>query len=274
MNPNRMANYRRGEKAKLVSAVEELCARLGRPVCSADLKAFFGEYPERRPCLLKRLGQQLIVSSEALDGVVPHLKRIGIFRYKAYYATDDRRVWHQRFSDYCVCEQIDEILRLGIPDHIATLAGGGHPEQAAHAASGWLAEIEALSNRHSDPERAQAVCTSDADFVRRYADRRFNPLTNFPLITREEAIDYLMREAASRRLFDVQLSPFRHLKRYRWPQSNLFTMLSEYRASPDQLYHFVRGKWPVNDEDEEIHRALAECLRYGRSSDWLINAAE
>lgn len=263
MNPNHMANYRRGEKAKLVSAVEELCARLGRPVCSADLKAFFREYPERRPCLLKRLGQQLIVSSEALDGIVPHLKRIGIFRYKAYYASDDGRVWHQRFSDYCVCEQIEELLRLGIPDHIAVLAGGGHPEQAAHAASGWLAEIEILSCRHSDPERALAICTPDAEFVRRYADRTFNPITNLPLITRGEAADYLVREAAKRRFFEVPLSPFRYLKRYRWPQSILFTELSEYRASPDQLYHFVRGKWPMGNEDEEIHGALAECLRYG-----------
>lgn len=179
--------------------------------------------------MLKRLGQQLIVASDALDGVVPHLKRIGIFRYKAYYATDDKREWRQRFSDYRVCEQIEELLRLGIPDHIAVLAGGGHPKQAAHAASGWLAEIEALSNRHSDPERAKAGCAPNVEFVQRYTDRTFNPITKFTLIKREEAADYLVREAANRRLFDVPLSPFRHLKRYRWPQSILFT---EPRPSP------------------------------------------
>jgi hypothetical protein len=263
MNPNRMANHRRGEKAKLLSAVQEVCARLERPICSGDLNAFFREHPERRPCLLKRLGQQLLSASDITYGAVPCLKRIGIFRYKAYYALKDTEVTRTRFSDYCAEEQIAELLRLNIPDHIATLIENDQADLGAHAASGWLAEIAALATKHSNSILALVAADSDWDFMKAHAKNPFLPWGKWPLIGRDEASHLLVREAESRRFWDTPLSPFRYLVRYRWPQSVLFPSRLEYHASVEQLFHFIRGKWPLGDEDEVFHRAMAECLRYG-----------
>jgi len=263
MNPNRMANHRRGEKAKLLSATKELCVLLNRPICSGDLSDFFRENPERRPCLLKRLGQQLIVAAEAQDGVVPHLKRIGIFRHKAYYAIDDTPTWRRHFSDHCVEEQIAELLRLNIPDHVLTLSELGLTDLSGHAASGWLGEITALAKGHSNPGRARATAHADVELILPYARPPFVRPVNWPLIGRDEATRFIMEEADARRLWDAPLSPFRYLVRFRWPQSVIFPAQSKYRASPAQLFHFVRGKWPMGDEDDAMHRAIAECLRYG-----------
>jgi len=263
MNPNRMANYQRGEKAKLLSAVEELCVRLNRPICSGDLHDFFREYPERRPCLLKRLGQQLIVAAEAQDGVVPFLKQIGVFRYKAYYALEDTPTWRQRLSDYCATERIAGLLRLNVPDHIVTLSENGLADLGGHAAAGWLAEIACLAKGHSRPEHAKSAVHADIELVQSYARARFAAPKNWPLVGRDEAAQFLVEEACKRRWEDGPLSPFRYLVRFRWPQTILFFSGPEYRASLTQLFHFVRGKWPIGDEDEETHRAVAECLRYG-----------
>jgi len=272
MNPNRMANHRRGEKAKLLFAVEELCEQLVRPICSGDLREFFRELPERRPCLLKRLGQQLIVAAEAQDGVVPHLKRIGIFRHKAYYALSDALEWRQRFSDHCIEQQVDELLRLNIPDHILTLRERGWSKLAAHAAGGWLAEIAFLENGHSDPSRVKVAVEVPVDFVPVDAASFFVP-GPAAFVGRFDAMRFLEAHARIRRLWDAPLSPYRHLVRLRWPQSPIFPAIAQYAALREQLFHFVRGKWPIDEEDELKHRAYAECLRYGapaEKSGWYL----
>lgn len=272
MNPNRMANYRRGEKAKLLSAVEELCIQLGRPICSGDLRELFREHPERRPCLLKRLGQQLIVAAEAQDGVVPHLKQIGIFRHKAFYALDDTPEWRTRFTDYCVEQRVEELLRLNIPDHILTLREKGRGSLASHAASGWIAEIEHLANDHSEPSRIMSGIVIPVNLG---AEKPWTAAVIDPsaLANRFDTARFLQAHARIRRLWDAPLSPYRYLARLRWPQSPLFPEVSQYAALREQLSHFVRGKWPIEQEDEEKHRALAECLRYagpGAEKGWYL----
>jgi hypothetical protein len=264
MNPNRMANHRRGEKAKLLAAVEELCTTLCRPICSADLRVYFCEHPDLRPCLLKRLGQQLIVAAEANDNVVPYLKKIGIFRHKAYYALEDTREWRQRFTDHCINFDVGELLGLGIPDHVETLLDCGMEDLATHAASGLVAEIELLMKGHSHPLTAQPDRALQFDFLRLLAkpfDATVAPGSAF--ISREEASRFLVNEAQPRRLWDAAFSPFRYLARFRWPQSALFPARLEYAALRAQLFHFVRAKWPLGDDDEAQHKAIAECLRYG-----------
>jgi hypothetical protein len=264
MNPNRMANHRRGEKAKLLTAVEELCATLGRPICSADLQAFFRQHPERRPCLLKRLGQQLIVAAEAQDGMVPYLKKIGIFRCKAYYALEDTPEWRQRFADHCINQKIAELLRLGIPDHIETVLECGMVDLGTHAASGWVAEVTLLTNGHSHPSILHPDGKMAFDFLRSLS-KPFQPAApqDSEFMSREEASRFLTAEAQTRRLWESSFSPFRYLARFRWPQCALFPEVPRYAALREQLFHFVRGKWPVDDEDEMKHRAIAECLLYG-----------
>jgi hypothetical protein len=264
MNPNRMANHRRGEKAKLLSAVAELCVRLNRPICSGDLRDFFRDHPDRRPSLLKRLGQQLIVAAEAQDGVVPYLKQIGVFRYKAYYALEDTPAWRYRFSDYCAEERISDLLKLDIPDHIITLSSSGLEDLARHAAAGWIAELDCLAKAHSHPRNATSAARSDIELVRSYVQTPFAPSNARPLIGRDEATRFLINEVSGRRHEEGPFSSFRYLARFRWPQSALFPKIDKYRAWPEQLLHFARGKWPIADEDEEMHRAIAKCLRYGK----------
>ena len=269
MNPNHMANHRRGEKAKLLAAVEELCARLNRPICSGDLRAFFHKHPDRRPCLLKRLGQQLIVAAEAQDGVVPHLKKFGVFRHKVYYALEDTPVWRQRFTDFCIDQNVGELLDLNLSEHAETLVDHGLADLGVHVASGWVAEMTLLMKGHSNPLISQPDRKLQFDFLRSLA-QPFDPVVSsmFAFFSRDEASRYLASEAKMRRLWEAPFSPFRHLARFRWPQSLLFPAQSEYVASQAQLFHFVRGKWPVCDEDDFLHRAVAECLRYGAPAEF------
>lgn len=274
MNPNRMANYRRGEKAKLLTAVEELCGTLGRPICSADLQAFFRQHPERRPCLLKRLGQQLIVAAEAQDGMVPYLKKIGIFCHKAFYALDDTPEWRQRFTDHCINQKVAELLRLSIPDHVETVLECGMVDLGTNAASGWVAEVTLLTKDYSHPSVLHPDGRLAFDFLRSLS-KPFAPAVpqESALMSREDASRLLGREAQSRRLWEASFSPFRYLARFRWPQCALFPETSQYIALRSQLFHFVRGKWPIDDEDEMKHRAIAECLRYGAPAarlDWYL----
>lgn len=258
-----MPVHRRGEKAKLLSTVEELCIALGRPICSADLHAFFRNYPDRRPCLLKRIGQQLIGAAQPNDGYVPYLRKIGVFRYKAFYALENNSLRQQQFADYCAREKAIELRSWKIPEHVVVLQETGHVALARHAASGWIAEIEQLADCHSEPESIRELFPLARDMEITHPWNAAQ-LVKSDFIGRDGAWNFLCSQAALRRLWDAPLSPTRHLVRFRWPQSLLFPALGNYLLMREQLEYFVRGKWPLDGEDAQMHAALAACLRYGK----------
>lgn len=136
-------------------------------------------------------------------------------------------------------------------------------ELAVHASAGLLTEIDRLALTHTDPAHALALAGPHLRAVRADKPWRSFTVSSSTFVDRAEVTRFLTTEAHARRLWDVPLSPYRHLVRFRWPQTLLFPTPLVYAALHAQLFHFVRGKWPVGNEDDAKHRAMAECLRYG-----------
>lgn len=168
------------------------------------------------------------------------------------------------FTDYCTREKAIELRRWKIPEHVALLQETGHGDLATHAASGWIAEIEYLAANHSDSASIRDLLPLARHIEVGHAWTGAK-LVASDFIARAEAWKFLVTQADLRRLWDAPLSPTRHLVRFRWPQSTLFTERGDYVLLREQLEHFVRGKWPLDGEDAQMHAALAACLRYGKT---------
>lgn len=255
-------NYARSEKRKLLAVVDRLCQRHGRSVSSADLLAHFNEHPNDRPCLTKRLGQQLIAAADPKDRFVPRLARIGVFGAKVFYSAEDTSEWRARFADYCAERRAEQLIGCGLPGVCSVLEETAYWPFALHAVHGWVAEAEHLKRSHRDPQRIVHMLSDHHHLLGDYIQAPFQPGTT-ELIGRTEATAMLLEKIAPRHPEGEGFSTSRVLAELRWPQSPLFAPLASYRLSPTQLDHYIRGFWPLDDEDAWTHQALFVCWRFG-----------
>lgn len=255
--------YSESQKRRLIQTVGMLCREKGRPVSSGDLRQHFEQHPEKRPDLMKRIGQQLIAASERKKGLSPFLRCVGVHSNFAFYASDDDPEWRVAFIDFCAEENAKNLARRQIPEACLLLAGNGAVRQAMHSASGYRAEFELLSRGHRNPDRIRNLLGASLENIDCLEAIHFRP-SETDLIGRAEALRMISDAITLRRPHDLAFSSNRHLSFWRWPQCSLFPAPKVYSASATQLEHVISGSWPIDAEDGSMHMAWARALRYGQ----------
>lgn len=238
-------SYQNSQKRMLIDLVVRLCAKLCRPVCSADIDRHLSLHPQERPFLLKCMGQQLITASQPLktrSGC--RLYKSGRFRAKNYYAPDNDPGWARALEQHIASVQLAELQRLRVPQALAALDGTCHLAAAKEALERWHSEVAQLSAAISHPMLLRPSAELGA------------------FITRVDAAAVLESEMASRRESIYGFSVARHLSRLRWPQSSLFAA-SPSGYLPRQIRYYIRSRWPLHGESPDIDRGLFFVMRYG-----------
>ncbi len=256
-------NFIRSEKAKLLAVVSDLSHRLQRPVCSADLIAHFRAFPDSRPILIQRLGQQLLKATRLSKLGVPHLVQVGVFGNRGYYAPDQSPRWQMQFRNYTNGETLKAFFQLRYPDRIRYLLGGPFDTLARNGIAGWIKESTHLIEncpahllRHDlEREIGRVKPLAGSEFVESMPD---------DLISRFQAASFIQSILDARSPFrrGMRINIARYLVKLSWPQSQLFPPSPELCYSQRQLEAFVRSKWPLANENEEEEAAICWGLRY------------
>ncbi|MDD2710594.1 MAG: hypothetical protein PHV34_21655 [Verrucomicrobiae bacterium] len=258
------------EKRKMIAIVNELCHAYGRPVCSSDLKVFFARYPDRRPCLLQRLGQILVKCGYPMTSPANRIYPVGIHRCRAYYAPDIDPFWKKEFRQHVIRDRLQEEIAGHFTDHALQLLKGPNAALARNALAGWLEETGLLLRELKDQNCLIAQSIGDLrNEIRLYASPVFIKHEPLDLISKNAAGRFLKEEFIRRNPHcDVNhLSFCRLYKNLRWPQSDLFPKQNPPVYWPSQLAAFVRFKWPLNEDDFVTEKARWFCLRYGDANE-------
>lgn len=236
-----MARHQRGQALRLVKAVRHLSWLLERPICNRDLETYFKEHPEARPELKKRLGQLLIAISLPSKIHVARIQSIGVLAARAYYSPDSDPKWAQAFAlmrreHRRRTERWDLIYEgalylCSIPHHAAF---------AKNALAGWWQEygeiIDCPEAYPIDEKAGPHVYQEPTDWV-----------------SRQQAMDYLQAQSLQRR--ESPISHKRILSNWSFCRRDRYSMR--------RLLALVRYKWPLQEDDPILEKALFHCLRYG-----------
>jgi len=257
----------KSQKFRLLEEVGQLCESLGRPVSSKDLAAFWQREPDRRPLLLQRVGQLLIKASRVWKSPVPRLHRIGVLGNLGFYALDDSRKWHDALRLHKTRLALRRQCRMMMPFHAVYLIDTEHDGLARNAMRGFLLEFAEAAE--DDAFRDWLERTRWPDMVRlaqTYAAGSFTGVPPTDFISRGKAAAMLRREYGRRYPFGVapHLSVGRHLVRLAWPQSGLFKQGGYSRA---QVEAYCSARWPLEEDDPNLSRAVFLCMAYGRGSE-------
>jgi len=255
--------FRNSQKLRLLAEVEFLSEKLARPVSSRDLAALWHREPDRRPLLLQRIGQQLFKAARIRKTPTPRLHRIGILGNLAFYAVDDSPKWRDALSRHGTLVTLRRQARLQMPFHAVPLIGTPHDALARNALRGFLNEFEATVQSPGFKDFVEQTCWPEMiQAAREGAADSFAAIPPGDFVSRKMAASILGREYGKRYPFGVasRLSVGRHLVRLAWPQSALFKEKGYSRA---QIVAYCASRWPLEQDDLLLSRAVFLCLAYG-----------
>ncbi|MDX6765610.1 MAG: hypothetical protein SFU85_02355 [Candidatus Methylacidiphilales bacterium] len=249
---------RTSEKAKLLAAVGDLVAKMGRPVCSDDLRSHLNtmEDQERVPFFAQCWGQVLLKAARPRPEPFPYLRCLGKIGNRAYYALEDTqelRLALGRHKD-TLRAKVGASWRLA--EAITNLIGTPYEAQARNAAAGFVQEFGPLSTL--DERLAGQV-----EEARKWVVGPFVAREPSDWITRKEALA-LLKEAATRCLGPDEASQIKYQKiltAWQWPQSELF-MRKGLRYSRSQIACVAKTKWGHGDDGGLALGAAVAISRY------------
>jgi hypothetical protein len=229
-----MAKLQTFETGKLSSVVSLLCQKLGRPVCSKDLKAYFSKHPDEIPQLQQRLGQILIKAARPHRRGDNPLKKIGLIGNQAYYAVGVGN-WAASINAHKVQLRIEKVVLWRLPETLTCLLGTKFEAAARNALAGFVKEWSATDF----PPLAEQVAEA-----RRIASPKFQLHLPKDLIGRKEAKALLLKLVAKHdgKLRAQHFNPDRPLAFLCWPQSSIFKEQPELTYSKSQIQAFTSWK--------------------------------
>jgi hypothetical protein len=230
---------RKSEKAKLMAAVGDLVAKMGRPVCSDDLRRYLNalEDQEQVPFFTQCWGQVLLKAARPRPEPFPYLRCLGKLGNRAYYALEDTqelRLAMGRHKD-TLRARVGASWRLA--EAITNLIGTPYEAQARNAAAGFVEEFDPLA--HLD-ERLEG----QVEDARKWVVGRFVTQEPKDWITRKQALA-LLKEAASRCMGPEAAGQVKYQKiltAWQWPQSELYPKKG-LRYSRSQISQVALSKW-------------------------------
>jgi hypothetical protein len=253
------------QKWRICAEVKGLASALDRPVCSADLRLRFREFPERAPLLLQRLG--LVLAKAARERPVRGIWPIGRVGFYAYYAPNSDVEWKAKLRRHQLRLAVLARISEDFPGYVMKLFGTQHERLASNALAGYVAECSALaSNRLLEGWEPLQELLPLVNESRGHAASRFVARTPRDLMSRTEADKLLQTEYRKRMDPEAVLSVKRHLAILRWPQTSVLPARAGQRFCRRQLQFYAAGHWPFDVDEGETATAVWMALRYGDSA--------
>ncbi len=250
------------EKWKLATEVRDLAIRLDRPVCSADLRAHFREYPDRYPLFMQRLGQVMIKAARRTK--IQAIWPVGKIHSAVFYAPDLAPEWGEKLESYRLKNEVVARLTEDFPGFVSPLLGGEHDKFARNSFAGYVAEWSPVAEspllqswlplKHFKQLIETAKKSSADSFV---------AISPIDLVDRIAAGNILRREYR-RRIDPVsKLSLHRHLARLSWPQCSLMPSCGTQKFSRAQVFAYAVAAWANDVAEWDLNQAMVRALRYG-----------
>ena len=246
---------KQSEKLKLIGIVEHLVQKLGRPICSNDVRAFCREHPDAAPLYLQRMGQCLIKAARPMPEPIPYLKKVGVIGNRAYYALKSKPDLIESLQFHK--DHLRAVMGASwqIPEHARNLLGTEWDFIGNQACAGFQSEFRRLA-------RLVPVLSAQMERARLITCVKFTLSTNVELISRHEARNLITTKAISalgrERAAAINFSSA--LCEWKWPQSHLFPPLQNQAYSPTQITLLCHCKWPSSDVPWA--ESLLQCSRY------------
>lgn len=249
---------RKSEKAKLMAAVGDMVAKMGRPVCSDDLRRYLNalEDQEQVPFFTQCLGQVLLKAARPRPEPFPFLRCLGKVGNRAYYALEDTQELRLALGRHKDTLRAKVGASWRMAEAVTNLIGTPYEAQARNAAAGFLQEFGPLT--HLDECLADQV-----EDVRKWVVGPFVAREASDWITRKEA-QALLKEAAIRCLGPEEATQVKYQKiltAWQWPQSDLFVRKG-LRYSRSQVVRVAKTKWNQGDDSGLSAGAVAAISRY------------